>query len=570
MNGKRKVIGIDFGSTQSSIAIMEIGKTDSIQLFTFDESSSPGDPMQTVLLLDNNDESVIAIGNKVKDRADAYPQAKFISNFKCLLENGSEESKAAERYTGMFLKEMREQVQKAEGVELSSADYATCIACPAAWKEPQVERLRQLVEEAGFPPDGTRGVYVLKEPVAAMRAHMIDFAPTLEYFLVMDFGGGTLDICIVETGIGGQDPRVLGVAGDAKLGGHDFDRLLLEHLEMVYKDKGLRYEALSSANQYKLDSAIRDAKQTLSDNFLGKEKGGPITATVKWPGICDLKLSIDQEVFMHLVKEKHIDARIRTCIRAAIADSGVPVEKITRAVLTGGSSRWFFVRDIVCEECKLVDDDNHVIVSQTPFTDVAMGCALSKGRMGGQSKRNGLWVKWRFEDETDWRGPKELLKAGRANPSPGIIRQGLGDLHVSRFWKPYRIELSFWEGEEGAILTPYKDGRSAVIDFYARSNHPLLKRPKDIYNAARGRLGKIDQTFQDIYQCFLLCKEYPSGAVDFKLQLRDRAAYLRGDVSIDWEDKKLVEVAQGMFSRCGWFGFGRRKVVKQEDSSENK
>ena len=193
---------------------------------------------------------------------------------------------------------------------------------------------------------------------------------------------------------------------------------------------------------------------------------------------------------MHLVKGKHIDERIRTCIRAAIADSGVPVEKITRAILTGGSSRWFFVRDIVCEECKLVDDDNHVIVSQTPFTDVAMGCALSKGRMGEQSKRDGLWVKWRFGDETDWRCPKELLKAGRAHPSPGIIRQGLGELKASRFWKPYRIELSFWEGEDGARLRHYKDVKqSSIVDFYARSNHPLFGSSRIFVgnNASRGQ-----------------------------------------------------------------------------------
>ena len=65
MNEKRKVIGIDFGSSQSSIAIMEIGVDTSPSLFNFEESAV-GEPMQTVLLLDSGDEHTIAVGNKVK------------------------------------------------------------------------------------------------------------------------------------------------------------------------------------------------------------------------------------------------------------------------------------------------------------------------------------------------------------------------------------------------------------------------------------------------------------------------------------------------------------------------
>ena len=83
MNEKRKVIGIDFGSTQSSIAIMEIGVDTSPALFNFEESAV-GEPMQTVLLLDSGDEHTIAVGNKVKgfEESESCSNGKFISDFK--------------------------------------------------------------------------------------------------------------------------------------------------------------------------------------------------------------------------------------------------------------------------------------------------------------------------------------------------------------------------------------------------------------------------------------------------------------------------------------------------------
>ncbi|MBQ1511169.1 MAG: hypothetical protein IIZ54_09850, partial [Selenomonadaceae bacterium] len=139
---------------------------------------------------------------------------------------------------------------------------------------------------------------------------------------------------------------------------------------------------------------------------------------------------------------------------------------------------------------------------------------MSKGRMEGLNGRSGLWVKWRFEGESDWHGPKELLKNGRKPPeSPSISHQHLGRITQSRLLKPYRIELSFWEGEEGEMLTSYKEGKRrgglesmAMVDFYARSNHPNLRWPMDVINMIRNRRDLIDLSFQDAYECFLHCK----------------------------------------------------------------
>ena len=388
--------------------------------------------------------------------------------------------------------------------------------------------------------------------------------------LVMDFGGGTLDVCVVETDICGQDPDVVGIAGDASLGGRDFDLMLIEHLESVYKDRGLDYSSLSSWERFSLDRRIRDVKRIFSENFSSTGSGTQMTIPLKWPGKGEVPLLLSKEVFRNLVTSKGISDRIRKCIRDAIADSGRSAKQITRAILTGGSSRWFFVRDIVREECGLSDNDETIIVSPTPFTDVAIGCAMSKARSGAAAEREGLWVKWRVNGEVAWHGPKNLLRPGRQNADVEIRHQHLCEIPSSRSLHPIRIELSFHWGDEESQPTPYLEGKSAVVDFHARSNHPLLKRPRDVINAMRGRTDRIETAFRDVYQCFLHCKEYPNGGPVFKLEIRDWEASKGILEAFDWNNPKLIDVTPGKFSRRGWFGIGTRKELAVEAIGEIK
>lgn len=508
----------------------------------------------------------MAVGNAVKGYADSHDctGSKFVSDFKRNL--GTDASKPAESYTKTFLETLEKQLEAHESRALTPDRYATCIACPAAWSETQVDLLKEIVEKAGFPKDPSRGIYVLREPVAAMRSHLIHYGKTPENFLVMDFGGGTLDVCVVETDIGGQDPIVLGMAGDSTLGGRDFDLLLLKHMEVVFKEQNLDYERLSSWDKFRLDAQIRDAKRTFSDNFINDDGRNALTITVNWPGAGNLQFSLTKDVFRHLVAERGIEDRIRKCVRAAIADSGISPKKINRAILTGGSSRWFFVRDIVREECELSDDRDRIIVSQTPFTDVAIGCAMSKARTGETPEREGLWVKWRFDGDRNWSLPKNLLRHGRATADSEIRHQHLCEVPESRFWKPFRIEVSFWEGDDEWQNQPYRDGKHAVVDFHARSNHPLLKRPRDIFNAMRGRPDLIDRDFRDVYQCFLHCREWPSGGASFKLEIRDqRTGKLHKE--FNWDSPLLIDIEPGKLSRKGLLS--SRKSVPWEEKPES-
>ena len=245
MNEKRKVIGIDFGSSQSSIAIMEIGSNIQPELLNVGGGRN-GQTMPTILALDKNDDTLRAAGNEVRLRYKevADSSCKLVSDFKRYLGSSpdptdtseiSDLRKHAEKYAKAFLREMARVVERRFNVAreaLSSEDFATCVAHPASWSDDRVLLLKKLVKEAGFPVDPARGVYSIPEPVAAVHAlRMGDglgfrFDKKPEHFMVIDFGGGTLDVCIIQTDILGRAPKIVSTAGDPLLGGKEFDDMI--------------------------------------------------------------------------------------------------------------------------------------------------------------------------------------------------------------------------------------------------------------------------------------------------------------------------------------------------------
>ena len=164
---QRQVIGVDFGSSQSSIAVLSIGDTGIPELMNFGGGLG-GYSEPTLLALDENDGSLIACGQLVKKKfRDANEGIVFASNFKRYLGNGRD----ADIYCRKYIAFLGEWIRKNFSVnELSSNDYVTCFAYPATWSNEKVEKLRQYAVEAGFPEDEENGIYVFPEPVAAMHA----------------------------------------------------------------------------------------------------------------------------------------------------------------------------------------------------------------------------------------------------------------------------------------------------------------------------------------------------------------------------------------------------------------
>ncbi len=174
---ERMVIGLDFGSSQSSIALMAIGSTGVPKLLPVG-GGRDGNTVPTLLALDANDDSVVDYGNNVRKhyREGKQGTIKFASNFKRYLgrtpkPDAEDNEKNANLYSKIFLKELAKCVKEKLNVkELNSKDYVTCIAHPATWDKTQVDLLKQYVEEAGFPSDPDMGIYNVEEPVAAMHA----------------------------------------------------------------------------------------------------------------------------------------------------------------------------------------------------------------------------------------------------------------------------------------------------------------------------------------------------------------------------------------------------------------
>lgn len=178
---ERKVIGIDFGSSQSSIAIMNIGSTNRPELLNLGGGRN-GETMPTILALDENDDSVRAVGNSVREkyRGDDALGLKYVSDFKRYFGGAEVEEtdppdvvdakRNADKYARLYLSEMLRYLKEHFNVDtLDPADYETCIAYPATWAEDsRVDRLKQLVKDVGFPCSEDYGIRSIPEPVAAM------------------------------------------------------------------------------------------------------------------------------------------------------------------------------------------------------------------------------------------------------------------------------------------------------------------------------------------------------------------------------------------------------------------
>ena len=275
---ERTVIGIDFGSSQSSVSIMEIGSTGVPKLLNVGGGRN-GVTIPTLLALDTNDDSVIAYGNDVRKhyREEKSGSEKFASNFKRYLgrtpsPDANDSEKNADLYSRLFLKELASFVKNRFNVkELDPKDYVTCVAHPATWDEKQIALLKKYVADAGFPVDPDMGIYSVEEPVAAMHTLKIQqslnfrFGNRPEHYMVIDFGGGTLDICVIKTDILGRTPKIISTSGDPTLGGRDFDEII-ERL-FFRNNEGIAKSDLSDREIAELNEKFKEAKEAFSENF---------------------------------------------------------------------------------------------------------------------------------------------------------------------------------------------------------------------------------------------------------------------------------------------------------------
>lgn len=511
---KRKVIGVDFGSSQCSISVMNIGTIDLPELLNVTGQKN-GFTVPTVLALDANDNSLLAFGNEVYTN---YRQTgnsndvKFVYDFKRKL--GSSEE--YDDYCQLFINELAKLVKKHFNIQtLDSEDYVTCFAYPASWEgTDKVNKLKLLAEKAGFPD-----VRCMTEPVAAMHTlrvvNKFKFSDKPENHMVIDFGGGTLDICIIRTDVLGRTPEIIGKSGDPELGGTEFD-VIIETLFFRNNDS-LSKKDLSIRELADLHEKIKEAKNTLSEKWLKDD-----FATYDFNLLCGTyTLALSKQEFYQKCKDQGIFDKITKCIRGALAQSKLDISDISEVILTGGSSKWFFMREIVAKEFKLSGDE--IYLTQKPFTDVANGCAINIGWIAAPLENPGLWIKYKIGDtKQEWSTPKCILEPNSSKEFDKI-RVPITELCGTKYWSSYLVSVVFLERTDE---NNYKEiGQAAFVEFPAKSNMPFIRRLTRIIDAVRG--NKLNELIDKYYLYFVYYgnKNEFSNNSHYSLELLDDNEY---------------------------------------------
>jgi molecular chaperone DnaK len=380
-----KVVGIDLGTTNSVVAVMEGGKptvipnaegfrtTPSVIAYTKNGDRLVGQiaKRQAVINPDNTFYSVKRfIGRKSEEVSEELKQVSYIvktdSQGNIKLECPAlKRDFAAEEMSAEVLRKLVDDASKYLGEQVKQA----VITVPAYFNDSQ----RQATKDSGKIA-GLEVLRIINEPTAASLAYGLD-KKNNETILVFDLGGGTFDVSVLEVGDGVFE--VLSTAGDTHLGGDDFDDKIVKWLLNEFKsESGIDLKTDRQALQ-RLTEASEKAKVELS-NLTQTEINLPfITATNTGPK--HLERVLTRGKFEELCSTL-ID-RARTPVDNALKDAKLDSSKIDEVVLVGGSTRIPAVKELVK---KILGKDPNQTVN--PDEVVAIGAAVQAGVLAGEVK----------------------------------------------------------------------------------------------------------------------------------------------------------------------------------------
>jgi molecular chaperone DnaK len=383
-----KVVGIDLGTTNSCVAVMEGGKptvianaeglrtTPSVVGFAKNGDRLVGQiaKRQAVMNPENTFYSVKRfIGRRfeeiAKDATDV-PYKVINSSGNVRLDCTAQGKQfAPEEISAQVLRKLKDDASKYLGQEVTQA----VITVPAYFNDSQ----RQATKDAGKIA-GLEVLRIINEPTSASLAYGLDKKAN-EIILVFDLGGGTFDVSILEIGDGVFE--VMSTSGDAHLGGDDFDKKIVDYMaEEFRKAEGIDLRKDKQALQ-RLTEAAEKAKIELSNVSQSDINLPFITATQDGPK--HLELSLTRAKFEELVADL-ID-RCRIPVEKALADAKISKERINEVVLVGGSIRIPAVKQLV--KNLLGKEPNE---SVNPDEVVALGAAIQGGVLSGEQGTEGL------------------------------------------------------------------------------------------------------------------------------------------------------------------------------------
>ncbi|WP_377291640.1 molecular chaperone DnaK [Rhizobium sp. SG2393] len=380
-----KVIGIDLGTTNSCVAVMD-GKdakvienaegartTPSMVAFTEDGERLVGQPAKRQAVT-NPENTLFAVKRLIGRRYEdpTVTKDKGLVPYKIVkgdngdawVEAGSK-AQSPSQISAMILQKMKETAEAYLGEKVTQA----VITVPAYFNDAQ----RQATKDAGRIA-GLEVLRIINEPTAAALAYGLDKKDG-KTIAVYDLGGGTFDVSVLEIGDGVFE--VKSTNGDTFLGGEDFDMRLVEYLAAEFKkDNGIDLKNDKLALQ-RLKEAAEKAKIELSSAQQTEINLPFITADASGPKHLTMKLS--RAKFESLVDDL-VQRTIAPC-KAALKDAGVSASEIDEVVLVGGMSRMPKVQEVVKQ---LFGKEPHKGVN--PDEVVALGAAIQAGVLQGDVK----------------------------------------------------------------------------------------------------------------------------------------------------------------------------------------
>ncbi|MEO1431013.1 MAG: molecular chaperone DnaK [Cyanobacteria bacterium J06632_19] len=380
-----KVVGIDLGTTNSVVAVMEGGKpvvianaegmrtTPSVVGFSKDGEKVVGQMArrQTVL---NPQNTFFAIKRFMgRKYSELTPESKRVPYTVRKSELGDinivcprvKKNFAPEEVSAMILRKLADDASKYLGETVTGA----VITVPAYFNDAQ----RQATRDAGRIA-GLEVLRILNEPTAAALAYGLEKAQS-EVILVFDLGGGTFDVSILEVGDGVFEVKA--TSGDTQLGGNDFDKRIVDWLaEKFLGDEGVDLRRDRQALQ-RLMEAAEKAKIELSAVSVTDINLPFITADQDGPKHLETRLTRSQ--FEAMCDD--LLGRLRVPVKRALRDAGMTPRDIEEVVLVGGSTRMPIVEKLVEAMIGLQPNQN-----VNPDEVVAVGAAVQAGILGGELK----------------------------------------------------------------------------------------------------------------------------------------------------------------------------------------
>ncbi len=354
-----KVIGIDLGTTNSCVAVIEGGEAVVIA------NAEGARTTPSVVAFGKTGERMV--GQVAKRQAITNPD-KTISSIKRQMGSDyrvkiDDKAYTPQEISAMILGKLKADAEAYIGSPVTEA----VITVPAYFTDAQ----RQATKDAGKIA-GLEVKRIINEPTAAALAYGID-KETDQKVMVYDLGGGTFDVSIIEMGDGVQE--VLATAGNNRLGGDDFDQRIVDWMVAEFKkEQGIDLRGDKSAMQ-RLKDAAEKAKIELS---------GVTTSAISLPfitadatGTKHLEMTLTRAKFNELTSDL-VEATMGP-VRQAIQDSGLRIAEIDKVLMVGGSSRIPAVQDAVKS-----------FTGKDPFKGinpdecVAMGAAIQAGVLGGE------------------------------------------------------------------------------------------------------------------------------------------------------------------------------------------